>query len=735
MILANYPGHLATAAMLLALTGVVAFAYRTRNLRRAKIWRWIFAAVRVAVILAILVILWNPSNSRYTETTQRNTVMAVFDTSESMSVPDGNGETRLDEALKAFQTRFRPGDPESPLFRIHGFDTRAYEADSPAGLRRWGEQSNLQRVFDLLKDYIPQKEGLLQRAVASLNDADSSQSRMAGAVIFTDGQANLKLPGAYPALSGEEFPILLVGVGSADLRGDVAVRSIQAPARVQIDTTYTADILVAGQGITGGTLEVELLRNGMSVARKTLDAEALEREGAVVTFDLSAVVLGEQVLTARVKTSADEVNRANNVLSTVVNVVEDPTIEVLFYSQVASTDIGKVRQALVRDKKVRLDFGLDAVVKPRLIASNTRLQGSASLPSSPSGYYGYDVVILGPCELDGLSPEQVDGLYSFVADRGGGLVLLPGRAQFAPTHVKSPKLRALLPAIEERRSAQPDTQWRGVPELTLLGSSSRVLSMDDLKALPVVTSPYYSALTPKPASSILAEVKDTPILYVHRVGRGQVALLNVRRLYEWYNADVNGGLLQRLLSGLTTYVGRVPESESAIEVFAARDAEDPNTVTVDALVYDEGFRRVADASVLLTVGAKGETLRMDPTVDGRFSADIHGVRAEALVARVSAERNGRFLGERVVTATLPLPRTEMANVALDAAFLKELATETGGEYRHVSELGEVADAFESMSTVRRVQETHSAWPRWPVFLTLCAVLSTLWFARRTVGLV
>ena len=118
-----------------------------------------------------------------------------------------------------------------------------------------------------------------------------------------------------------------------------------------------------------------------------------------------------------------------------------------------------------------------------------------------------------------------------------------------------------------------------------------------------------------------------------------------------------------------------------------------------------------------------------------FSADIHGVRAEALVARVSAERNGRFLGERVVTATLPLPRTEMANVALDAAFLKELATETGGEYRHVSELGEVADAFESVSTVRRVQETHSAWPRWPVFLTLCAVLSALWFARRTVGLV
>ena len=237
----------------------------------------------------------------------------------------------------------------------------------------------------------------------------------------------------------------------------------------------------------------------------------------------------------------------------------------------------------MRDKKVRLDFGLDAVVKPRLIASNTRLQGSASLPSSPSGYYGYDVVILGPCELDGLSPEQVDGLYSFVADRGGGLILLPGRAQFAPTHVRSPKLRTLLPAIEERRSAQPDTQWRGVPELTLLGSSSRVLSTDDLKAL---AGGHVALLqrSSRPSRRVRSWQRSRirPILYVHRVGRGQVALLNVRRLYEWYNADVNGGLLQRLLSGLTTYVGRVPESESAIEVFAARDAEDPNTVTVDA---------------------------------------------------------------------------------------------------------------------------------------------------------
>ena len=65
-------------------------------------------------------------------------------------------------------------------------------------------------------------------------------------------------------------------------------------------------------------------------------------------FTVGADRLGSFVLSARAIAAGDEVNQANNVRSTMIEVVEETRLKVLFYSQVANFNVGKVRQALAR---------------------------------------------------------------------------------------------------------------------------------------------------------------------------------------------------------------------------------------------------------------------------------------------------------------------------------------------------------------------------------------------------
>lgn len=170
-------------------------------------------------------------------------------------------------------------------------------------------------------------------------------------------------------------------------------------------------------------------------------------------------------------------------------------------------------------------------------------------------------------------------------------------------------------------------------------------------------------------------------------------------------------------------------------MFAKRSADVPHEVRFDADIYDDRSQPVADASVLLYAGPSVVRMDPDPAAHGQYTATIDGIQTEAVVARVCAERQGVLLGERTITASLPLPRTEMAHVELDADFLERLADRLGAEYVHVSDLGNsVANRFQGTSKVRRLQDVVGVWQRWPLLVGLCALLSVMWFIRRAAGL-
>lgn len=720
MMLLDYPGHFVATAIALLLAVATFLAFRSDELKTPgrRPYRWLLIVLQYAAICVLLLIVWNPSRQHSTEVYRQNTVLAIFDTSRSMSITDGDERSRLDMALESFARRFRPSESAGPQYKVYGFDTHTYHSGAPSLLRRWGEQTNLQSVFALLSDL----------------DRDAEYKREAGVVIFTDGQALDKDPRRYPSPACDEMPIVLVGVGPREPAMDIAVTSVTAPARVWADTAFTTTVTIKGTALSDDPVTVELRCNNEIVATRRLGPEAFEAGAAQVEFAMGPQPLGSHILTATARAHEDEVNLANNTRSTSFEVAAERRLNVLLYTQWANFDIGKIRQALAWDKRIDLDLAFDVIKDPVLSKNAEKVGGYVKLPHDKEEFFAYDVIILGPCDLSQFTSAQLDGLYSFVADRGGGLLLLPGPAVTSLAAWEDERGNALLPVVLDEREARLWPPKPGAIEVTFEAEIGRVFDPEAFKGQDYAISAYYDIALVKPASTPLARVQNAPLIATHRLRRGRVCLLNTSKLFTLYREDQQGGLLSEVISGLIGYLGRTPARGAGVELFVERAADNPQQAVFSAYVLDKEFRPVERANVLLAVGDR--VIAMKPLGAGSYRAESHQGYWQSVVATVQAESGGVFLGERTIAANLPPIEDEMSDVQLDEPFLRELARQVGGRYVHIDELDDrVAEAFVPRQQVGTTESIASIWPRWSLLLALCVLLSINWFLRRAIGLV
>ena len=730
MILADYPGHLIAGLLLIALAVLVFFAFRCGELKNParRLYKWPLMMLQYAAIVILLLILWNPSRSKMSKTLSRNSVMVFFDTSRSMSVVEDGRLSRLDKALEIFQKKFSPFDENGPDYKVFGFDRQPYHCGTSDFLRRWGTQTDIHNLLTELS-----KNELAEKSPDSKN--------VAGAIIFSDGQVDDKNIQTYLPFRNRDFPIAVIGVGSRKRQTDVAIKSINVPSRIAIDTACTMQVVVNAKNLQDKPVTIELLKDDYVVDSKDIPVEAFTpnqqdslAKDATVEFAIGSDKIGSYSFSARVKALEHEVNLANNVRSTMVDFVEETKLKVFLYSQVADFDIGKLRQVLARDKKIELDLGLDAIRNPILAKNVDEMYGYVKLPDNRQGFNQYDIIILGPCEFDALTDAQIAGLYSFVVDRGGGLILLPGKGEFGPAEWANKKIKALIPVIFD---AGNPTIWPASPgqiELTLEAIDSKLLDKGSLQDINEQVCPYYRIASPKPASTTLALIKETPIICVQRVGRGRVCLLNISRLFSLYREDVQGGWLYKMMAGLTANLGRVTAREAAVELFAERVAGQTDKVKFEAYVCDNSFLPVAGANVLLNI--RDKVFTMNQINRGYYVAEVEDVRDESIIATAQAEVNGVFLGEKTIAVNLPPVKSEMTDTELDEKFLRELAGRLNGKYFYADDVGgDAGKMFKSQTQVGSSRMMTSIWPGWPLLFVLCMVLSISWFVRRAIGLV
>ncbi|MHC4740855.1 MAG: vWA domain-containing protein [Planctomycetota bacterium] len=749
MIFVNYPGHFVAVVLLLLSAGLVFLAFRSAELQKAKLrlYRPLLMLLQYVLIFVLLLILWNPSRPKTSKNFSQNSVLVAFDTSESMSLREDGQTTRLDKAIKLLEQRFGSSGPQGPEYRVFGFDKQVYHGGSTDLLRRWGTQTNMHRVLDLLRRY-DLAEGPPPPKISAYNDSEApdkldedesaEQSQVAGAIIFTDGQAHDKNIDSYLALRNKDFPVLFVGIGSKKPQRDLAIKSVSVPSRVMVDTTYEVKAVVAAEGLRPSQpLTIELLEDGYVIDSKQLATDGSLKGGAnnlTTEFTVVADEIGGQTLSIRVKPVEGEANSANNLWTTMVEAVARERVKALLYSRQANFSIGKIRQVLARDDRIRLDLGLDVIRTPGLAEKAAEMSGYVKLPDDRDGFYEYDIIILGPCELDNLTQAQVDGLYTFVAEKGGGLILLAGRGGAGPASWRSAKARALLPVLFDHEETTAHPSGPGEIEVTYEGIDSKIVGPADFKDYERQSSPYYNISRAKPAATTLANVDKTPIICLHRIGRGRVCLLNVSRLFLWYRQDRQGGLLYKVISGLTGHLNRTAGPGAGVELFAERTGGETDKITFSSYVCDKSFSGVAGANVLLSV--KDDVLYMNELGRGYYVVEVEDVGSRTIVATVQAESNGTLLGEKSIAVNLPPAPSEMTDVVLDERFLRTLAKKMNGQYFHAQDVPKnVVEMFEARRFSGTSTRMESIWPKWLLLATICFLLTASWFLRRRIGLV
>ena len=316
MIFVNYPGHFVAGLLLISFVVLIVFAFRSKELQKAKLklYRHLLTLLQYVSIVILLLILWNPSSPKEREMLSKNSVLVFLDTSESMSIVEDGRVSRLDKALKIFEQEFCPSDREGPEYKIFGFDRQTYHSGSSDFLRRWGSQTNMHSVLALLGRYDVAKEphlskkplsSNLQTAEGSDKNEPPRKSKVAGAVVFTDGQADDKNVSVYLPVGKKGFEIVLIGVGSKEPQSDIAIKSIDAPSRVVIDTVYKVEVVVTGRNLQNQPVTIELLKDDYVIASKQLPANAFPQWGD----RRSHVGLGSRDVTTEFVAGADRLGR------------------------------------------------------------------------------------------------------------------------------------------------------------------------------------------------------------------------------------------------------------------------------------------------------------------------------------------------------------------------------------------------------------------------------------------
>jgi len=716
IVFTDYPGHMVTLLLGGALLALLLWSFRSSTLRSVPILRWVLGALNLGVILVLIALTWNPSRVRLIEQQEQNTLLLCFDTSESMSVLDST-QSRLDQALTVFDRHFAQRQTDKPRCRWFGFDSECRTISRMDMGQQWGSQSKLEAALARLGATVAAKRGR--------NEQD--RSTLSGVVVFTDGQVDNKQVQSYAKLQHKNSPVLIVACGDDRPRRDVKVRAVKAPVSVRADQRYDVVAQITGQHLKDQPVEVELWINDV-LTERTSTAISEDNEVQDVRFSAYALAPGIDEVRVVVDTVDGEVNLHNNACTRLVEIRANAPMRVLFYSQVASFDIGRIRQCLARDLRIQLDFVYNAITDPKLAQEHADERDH--FPESPAELNLYDLIVLGPCDFNQFASDRIADLYDFVTKRGGSVIFLPGRESFGLAGCTIPEIRTLIPVAFDNSADIAFTQGLSLTEDGRDQHYSEAVCFED-RADDINVA--YSRLSKKPAASTVLRCGQQPLVCTQRLGRGRTVLVNSSNLYQLYRADEDKGPLFRLLSDVITQVAEQPNQQSHIEVFVRRTHDTANLV-FEALVSDQAYDAAQQATVLLEFN--GRIISMEETWPGTYMSTIPDFQDSSVFARVRVEHRDVYLGEKALAVELDKVRREMDETGCDKAFLRALCEHIGAAYVDANQVGpETFDRFQPYHVAQQDAQLQSIWPRWPVFLCLCSLMMLQWFLRRAKGLV
>lgn len=493
------------------------------------LWRglkgWWLRALGAA---AILFALANPSLRHEDRTPLSDIVLVVVDKTSSQQVAD-----RPDQTARAL------AQVEAQLAALVGFEVKTVTVnDAPNG----------------------SDAGSLLMAALSGAAAEVAQSRIAGAIIISDGQVHdMALAPDFPAPAH----LLLTG---KDTDWDRRLLITNAPAFAIMGEPVTLKLLIEDQGAVPADIRPE---TDIIVSVDGGNEQVFRiKTGVEMEVPLKLAHGGQNVLQFRVPNVAGELTDRNNAAVVAINGVRD-RLRVLLVSGEPHAGERTWRNLLKSDSAVDLVYF--TILRPpgkqdgvpvtelSLIAFPTRELFLDKIDE-------FDLIIFDRYRRRGILPSiYLENVGQYV-EKGGAVLVATGPAfAGAESLYRSPLARVLpvkptggvfemgyVPQISELGRRHPVTEGlenfapraRNADGSPGWGRWMRMLDMEKIAGNTVMTGP-----------------EGRPLLVLDRVGKGRIALLASDQAWLWSRGYEGGGPQQELLRRLAHWMMKEPELE------------------------------------------------------------------------------------------------------------------------------------------------------------------------------
>jgi len=799
---------------LLAIALFVRWMYRRDAIDWHPALGWFLAVLRTLVLLGLLVLYLQPQWRTERELVRNSQVVLLVDTSLSMGLSDTESATAGAAPSRAGQVAAALDDSDllDTLRRTHdvtvlqfneGLDRdrivtlrKIATRDKPAGTQSEApkdsgeeetEETDNRRVDwnELLK---PRgRETRLGQALRQVI-SDHSGGPLSGIVLLSDGGQNAGIApqAAVKLAQDEKLPVHTVGIGSDKLPANVRVSDLVVPARAYPGDDYTVTGFLQAQRMAGKVVEVQLLSRAAAAAVSESAGGQIEDRQQVtlggdgevvpVRFELTPEKPGRRTLCFRVRPPPGDADGKDDFREADIEIV-DRKNRVLMLAGGPMREYRFLRTLLYRDRSTTIDVLLQSA-RPGVSQEADKLLDD--FPITREEMFEYDCLIAFDPDWQALSTEQIDLLETWVAEQGGGLIVVAGPVYTGQTiggwieDRRMTKLRALYPVEFHRRfSALADGMttsnepWplefsrEGLEAAYLWPAESATAGRQAWAAFEGVFS-YCPVRGPKPGATVLARFSDpragqgdqAPVFLAGQFyGSGRVFYIGSGEL--WRIRKLDDTYFEKIYTKLIRHVsqGRLLRGSSRGVLLVARDRYLlGDTVEVRARLTNARLEPLDAAEVALQVvlpdaTAQTVVLKPDPgragTYTGRFPVLQEGsYQLELPVPESRDERLARRIQVNV-------PDLERENPARNDALLSRIAKRTSNRqeaieaeyYVGIDELlnppspkRPVTELLKDRTKTIIVPDApdplwEETWMRWMMY-TLCGLLCLEWLIRR-----
>lgn len=725
-------------ALAFGLAGILAWAaYARAAVALTASQRALLTVLRASTLLLIVAALLRPVAVVPAPDVASRVVPLLVDVSRSMGIADGDGPTRIDRARDLVPRVRRSLGPAYRVDVLTFGDTLSQAA---------GEFAATARRSDLAG------------AVEAVAERYRTE-RLAGIVVLSDGGDTSGRPLEPGRLPGARvFP---VGIGSVEPPRDREVLSLTAGEPVLTEASIDLSVSAVSHGYGTEPIELRISANGRPIevrrARPSSDGAPVHE-----VFTVSPVPDQPTVYSVEAPTAPGEAAGGNNTRRVLVPpqaarrrilMVEGaPGFEHTFLKRALASDRGLDVDAVVR--KGQNDDGRDTFF---VQAGESRAAAlSSGYPQTREALFAYDAIVFGNVESDFFTRDQLDMTARFVAERGGGLLVLGARS-FERQGLTGTPLEPVLPVdLTDRRSSAVvplpgDGEGRvlNVPALTpdgLRHPATRLAALAEENRRRWQSLPSLASVAlvggPRPGAQVLA-VTASPggeghaLVVVQRYGQGRAMVFAGEASWRWRMmrpaADTTYDTIWRQVVRWLAAPAPGPVALAPMAVTLPGTAE-----TVTVFVRDARFTASADADVTLTVTAPDGTVRTwtpvlaDPR-EGRYAVAARFDEPGVYRLAVEARRGSTALGTASRYVLVGGADLEMSDPRLNEPVLQRVAAATGGRYLGPDDLDELPGLLGDAGPGRQPTEVRDLWHNAWTLLGIMGLLGAEWILRRRAG--